>query len=81
MLGGLAIVFAVINRHEVRVNWLLGTWETPLIVVIAVAFLAGFRGRCVRLPSPLPRREEVLVWLSSTGWRKNDRGWSVSRRT
>jgi uncharacterized integral membrane protein len=41
ILGGLAVVFAVINRHEVKVNWLLGTWETPLIVVIAVSFLAG----------------------------------------
>ena len=41
ILGGLAVVFAVINRHEVKVNWLLGTWETPLIVVIGVSFLAG----------------------------------------
>jgi uncharacterized integral membrane protein len=41
ILGGLAVVFAVINRHEVKVNWLFGTWETPLIVVIAVAFFAG----------------------------------------
>jgi len=41
ILGGLAVVFAVINRHEVKVNWVLGTWETPLIVVIAVSFLLG----------------------------------------
>ena len=41
ILGGLAVLFGVINRHEVEVNWLLGTWETPLIVVIAVSFLLG----------------------------------------
>jgi uncharacterized integral membrane protein len=41
ILGGLAVVFGAINSHEVKVNWLFGTWETPLIVVIAVAFLAG----------------------------------------
>ena len=40
-IGLIIVVFAVINRHEVKVNWLLGTWETPLIVVIAVSFLAG----------------------------------------
>jgi uncharacterized integral membrane protein len=41
ILGGFAAVFGVINSHEVKVNWLFGTWETPLIVVIAVSFLAG----------------------------------------
>ncbi len=41
ILGGLAVVFGAINRHQVKVNWLFGTWETPLIVVIAVSFLAG----------------------------------------
>ena len=37
--GGVA--FAVANLDEVDVNWLLGTWETPLIVVIAVSLLVG----------------------------------------
>ncbi len=41
ILGVLAVVFAVINLDEVKVHWLVGTWETPLIVVIAVAFLLG----------------------------------------
>jgi uncharacterized integral membrane protein len=34
-------VFAFMNLDEVDVNWILGTWSTPLIVVIAVAMLLG----------------------------------------
>jgi uncharacterized integral membrane protein len=40
-LGGLAALFAVLNFDKVDVNWLLGTWSTPLIVVIALSFLLG----------------------------------------
>jgi uncharacterized integral membrane protein len=40
-LGGLAVLFAVLNFDKVDVNWLLGTWSTPLIVVIALSFLLG----------------------------------------
>ena len=40
-LGGLAALFAVLNFDQVDVNWLLGTWSTPLIVVIAMSFLLG----------------------------------------
>jgi len=40
-LGGLAALFAVLNFDQVDVNWLLGTWSTPLIVVIALSFLLG----------------------------------------
>jgi uncharacterized integral membrane protein len=40
-LGGLAALFAVLNFDKVDVNWLLGTWSTPLIVVIAISFLLG----------------------------------------
>ncbi len=40
-LGGVAALFAVLNFDEVEVNWLLGTWSTPLIVVIAISFLLG----------------------------------------
>ena len=29
------------NVDEVEVNWILGTWETPLIVVIALSMLVG----------------------------------------
>ena len=40
-LAGLGVAFAVANFDEVEVNWLLGTWETPLIVVIAVSMVIG----------------------------------------
>jgi uncharacterized integral membrane protein len=41
VLAGAGIAFAVANLDEVKVNWLLGTWETPLIVVIALSMLVG----------------------------------------
>ena len=40
-LAGLGIAFAAANFDEVEVNWLLGTWETPLIIVIAVSMVIG----------------------------------------
>ena len=33
--------FAVANLDEVKVNWILGTWKTPLIVVIALSMVIG----------------------------------------
>ena len=44
ILIGLAVIFAVANLDEVEVNWILGTWSTPLVVVIAVSFLLGAGG-------------------------------------
>ena len=41
VLGGLAVLFAVLNLDDVEVSWIIGTWETPLIVVIAVSILIG----------------------------------------
>jgi uncharacterized integral membrane protein len=40
-LGALGVAFAVANRDEVKVNWILGTWRTPLIVVIALSMVVG----------------------------------------
>jgi uncharacterized integral membrane protein len=40
-LGALGIVFAAANLDEVKVNWILGTWRTPLIVVIALSIVIG----------------------------------------
>jgi uncharacterized integral membrane protein len=40
-LGGLGVAFAVLNVDEVDVNWILGTWSTPLIIVIALSILIG----------------------------------------
>jgi uncharacterized integral membrane protein len=41
ILGGIVTAFAVLNLDQVKVNWILGTWSTPLIIVIAVSFLLG----------------------------------------
>ena len=41
VLGGLAALFAVINLDDVEVNWLVGSWQTPLILVIVVSMLFG----------------------------------------
>ena len=40
-LAAVGGVFAVANLDEVKVNWILGTWETPLIVVIALSMVVG----------------------------------------
>ena len=37
--GGIA--FAAANLDEVKVNWILGTWRTPLIIVIALSIIIG----------------------------------------
>ena len=41
VLAGVGGVFAALNLDEVDVNWILGTWSTPLIVVIALSILIG----------------------------------------
>lgn len=40
-LAVLATLFAVLNLDKVSVNWIVGTWRTPLIVVIAASLLVG----------------------------------------
>jgi uncharacterized integral membrane protein len=40
-LAGLGGVFAIANLDEVEVNWILATWSTPLIVVIALSMIIG----------------------------------------
>jgi uncharacterized integral membrane protein len=44
VVGGLTVAFALLNLNRVEVNWILGTWETPLILVIAVSLLVGAAG-------------------------------------
>ena len=41
MLAAIGGVFAALNLDEVDVNWILGTWGTPLIVVIALSMVIG----------------------------------------
>lgn len=40
-LGALTVLFAVLNVDEVQVNWIVGKWNTPLIVVIVLFTLIG----------------------------------------
>jgi uncharacterized integral membrane protein len=41
VLAALGGVFAALNLDEVDVNWIAGSWQTPLIVVIALSMLVG----------------------------------------
>jgi uncharacterized integral membrane protein len=38
----LLVIFAVLNTDDAQVNWILGTWETSLIVVILLSGVLGF---------------------------------------
>lgn len=40
-LGALLVLFAVLNLDDVEVNWIVATWQTPLIVVIVVSMAVG----------------------------------------
>ena len=42
VLGGLAVLFAVLNIDRVLVHWIIGTWYTPLIVVILLSLAIGW---------------------------------------
>jgi len=41
LIGALVAVFAVVNLNDVKVHWVVATGQTPLIVVIVLAFLLG----------------------------------------
>jgi uncharacterized integral membrane protein len=41
VIGAVVAAFAVVNRDDVEIDWLATTSQTPLIVVIALAFLLG----------------------------------------
>lgn len=41
VLGAVVAAFALLNVGDVKVHWLVITGRTPLIVVIAFAFLLG----------------------------------------
>lgn len=44
VIGALIILFGVINLDRVKVDWLITTTRTPLIVVIGVSFILGLGG-------------------------------------
>jgi len=41
LIGALMAGFALINLNDVKVHWLVTTGQTPLIVVILIAFVLG----------------------------------------
>lgn len=41
VIGAVVATFAVVNLDDVEVDWIVTTSQTPLIVVIALAFLLG----------------------------------------
>jgi uncharacterized integral membrane protein len=41
VLGAVVTAFALLNLDDVKVHWLVSTAQTPLIVVIALAFVLG----------------------------------------
>ncbi len=42
LLGVVLMLFALLNTHEVGVDWLFNTWSAPMILVIAVSAVIGF---------------------------------------
>jgi uncharacterized integral membrane protein len=40
-LAAAGITFAAVNLDEVKVDWVVGTSKTPLIVVIALSIVIG----------------------------------------
>ncbi len=40
-LLAVAFLFAVMNLNQVEVDWIIGTWQTPLVVVIVVSLAIG----------------------------------------
>ena len=41
ILGGLGLAFALVNLRKVKVDWIVGSAHSPLILVIAVSVLIG----------------------------------------
>ena len=42
LLVALLVLFAVLNTHEVGVDWIFDTVSVPMILVIAVSAVIGF---------------------------------------
>jgi uncharacterized integral membrane protein len=41
IIGGVVAAFALLNLDDVKVHWLVASGQTPLILVIVVAFVLG----------------------------------------
>jgi uncharacterized integral membrane protein len=42
LLGAVLVLFALLNTHEVGVDFIFNTWSAPMIVVILIAAAIGF---------------------------------------
>lgn len=42
VLAAVLVLFALLNTHEVGVDFVLNTWSAPMIVVILIAAAIGF---------------------------------------
>ena len=42
LLGAILVLFAVLNTHEVGVDFVFNTWSASLIVVILISAVIGF---------------------------------------
>ena len=42
VLAAILVLFAVLNTHEVGVDFVFNTWSAPMILVIAISALFGF---------------------------------------
>ena len=40
-LGVLVTLFAVLNLETVRIDWIVGSWRAPLIIVIVISLVIG----------------------------------------
>jgi uncharacterized integral membrane protein len=42
LLGAILVLFALLNTHEVGVDWIFDTVNAPMILVIVVSAVIGF---------------------------------------
>jgi len=59
LIGGLVTAFALLNLNDVKVNWIVGTGQTPLIVVIVLAFVLGMAADRLLLRARRRRRTKA----------------------
>ena len=42
VLAAVLVLFALLNTHEVGVDWAFNTWSAPMILVILISAVIGF---------------------------------------
>lgn len=59
VIGALITAFALLNLDDVKVHWLFATGQTPLIIVVAFAFILGMLVDRLVIRAKKRRREPV----------------------